>query len=86
MKQVNNFQECLEYVNRLGVVNPYKPIGWRQSDLCKIVEKLETAAVNQKQTNYPYPLTVVYHRAQSQHHMIFKVNGCRVILKEIWKS
>jgi hypothetical protein len=44
MKEVRNFTECLEYVNRLGIVHPLKPFGWRQQDLCAIVATLEVMA------------------------------------------
>ena len=79
MKQINNFDECLEYVNRLGIVSPSRPIGWQQNDLVAIISELETASVNQKQTSYPYPLKVQFHRGASQgvnwHRLIFRVNG-----------
>ena len=48
MRTIKNFDEALKYVNRLGIVSPYKPIGWRQQDLCKIVEILEDASLRSK--------------------------------------
>lgn len=68
MKQVNNFDECLEYVNRLGIVSPSKPIGWRQSDMVAIVGKLEHLIGK-------YPFKVRYHRARSIKHLVFSTTG-----------
>ena len=36
MKTVNNWEELLEYVNRLGIIHKDKPIGWRQQEFIKI--------------------------------------------------
>ena len=69
MKQVNSFQECLEYVNRLGIVNPSKPIGWRQQDLCAIVEKLEWLMGKR------YPFKVRFCRKHSNARLTFSTVG-----------
>ena len=66
MKRINNFQECLEYVNRLGLVNRSKPMGWRQANLVEIVARLEAAG--------PYPLLVKFHRSISGRKATFTVN------------
>ena len=90
-KQVNSFNECLEYVNRLGIINPTKPIGWRQNDLVAIVHSLETASEwsgtkgthiwkpRHNNVGYPkaYPFTVKFLRRNSEGSRVlrFYVNG-----------
>ena len=48
MRTIQNFDEALQYVNRLGIVSPFKPISWRQSDFCKIILKLEEESAHDK--------------------------------------
>jgi len=43
-KQVINYQDLIEYLNRLGIVHKDKPIGWRQQDLCAIADRLLACA------------------------------------------
>ena len=69
MKQVNDFQECLEYVNRLGIVSRFKPIGWRQADLCAIVDKLTWLM------GCRYPFKIRYHRKHSITRATFSTVG-----------
>jgi len=82
MRTIKNFDEALKYVNRLGIVSPYKPIGWRQQDLCKIVEILEEESdkfvsahiapkiISPYEIKWPmpklYPLKVHFHRKLSR--------------------
>ena len=73
VKTVRDFEDCLEYVNRLGIVNKTKPIGWRQSDLCAIVTGLERIAGFH--CNAIYPFTVTYKRGDSFQSLVFVING-----------
>ena len=73
MKKVSDYDELLHYVNRLGIVNKTKPIGWRQGDLCAIANALERIA--QFHSNKPYPFLVKYHRKESLMSVVFTVNG-----------
>lgn len=70
MPTINNFNEAMEYVNRLGIIYNTKPIGWRQKELCAIVEILEELATQRDKLNLSvvlktYPFTIKYHRTQS---------------------
>ena len=78
MPTINNFNEALVYVNRLGIIYNTKPIGWRQKELCMIVELLEGLATFQDKT---YPFTVKYHRSKSTRYggdgLYFTINNER---------
>ena len=54
MKVLYNWEETLEYVNRLGLVNRSMPIGWKQQVLMDNVVRIETISA--------YPLIVQYNR------------------------
>jgi hypothetical protein len=62
MKTVNDFQECLEYVNRLGIVSRSKPIHWRQANLCQVVEGIEELAGGRG----AYPFKATFCRAATR--------------------
>lgn len=75
MKEVKDFQECLEYVNRLGIVNPSKPIGWRQQDLCAIVSTLEVMA--DKSSSVLHPFTCRHNRPGNARAYPFRIQFLR---------
>ena len=77
MKTINNWEELLEYLNRLGVVNRHKPIGWRQEELMTILVKIESH-VN---TMPKYPFKIKYLRAMSRTSLNFKINHYQVRLR-----
>ena len=62
MKTLNNWQETLEYVNRLGLVSSSTPIGRKQQVLMANVKAIETMST--------YPLQVRYSRKND----VFEVN------------
>lgn len=68
MKTLNNWQETLEYVNRIGVANPTMPIGWRQQVLMDNVNLIEGLSINK------YPIAVKYSRVNDE----FTVNHLTV--------
>ena len=75
MRTIKNFDEALKYVNRLGIVSPYKPIGWRQQDLCKIVQMLNIAPFYSNTK-----IKVHFHRklSRARHKLLFTVNGKQI--------
>jgi hypothetical protein len=60
MAKLNNWEETLAYVNRLGVANPTMPIGWRQQVLMANVNLIEGLHDPEQQI---YPLDVKYSRS-----------------------
>lgn len=63
MKKLNNWEETLNYVNRLGVANRTMPIGWRQQVLMDNVNLIESLSVNK------YPIHVRYSRIDDTFHV-----------------
>ena len=74
MKQIKDFDECLEYVNRLGIVNKTKPIGWRQQELCAIVSHLQWLIGG-------YPFSITFHRIRSNKtgRLVFSTPAFHVV-------
>jgi len=56
MKTLNDWQETLHYVNRLGLAHPTMPIGWKQQVLMDNVNIIEGLSVEK------YPIRVHYSR------------------------
>lgn len=69
--KLNNWEETLHYVNRLGLVNRTMPIGWKQQVLMDNVNRIE-ALHNPAQPMYP--LEVKYSRKSDS----FTVRGLTV--------
>ena len=70
MKILNNFQEALDYVNRLGFAGSKGP-GWipvAQGRMCDVINELESAVVGKPKDEIkwpgesPYPFRVRFHR------------------------
>ena len=59
MKSVYNYQDLIQYLNRLGVVSR-RPIGWKQQDLCAMADRLLACAESRT-----LPFTVHFFRKWS---------------------
>jgi hypothetical protein len=68
MTTINDYDELLTYLNRIGVVNKDKPIGWRQHDLCSIADKILFLRKRE------YPFNISYRRGIFDR-LCFKING-----------
>jgi hypothetical protein len=68
-KRLHNWEETLEYVNRLGLANPSMPIGWKQKVLMDNVNVIE--ALHDPKQPAVYPIDVRYSRINDQ----FTVNN-----------
>jgi hypothetical protein len=66
MKELGSFQDTLEYVNRLGFVNPKDPIMYKHADLCAIASAIEKAA-DKAQAGTTYPISIRFHTFVSDH-------------------
>jgi hypothetical protein len=60
MKILNTWEETLQYVNRLGLVNNKMPIGWKQQVLMANVNLIESLSIDK------YPITVRYSRKNDE--------------------
>ena len=56
MKTLNNWEETLHYVNRLGLAHRTMPIGWKQQVLMDNVNIIEALSIEK------YPIKVRYSR------------------------
>lgn len=72
MKQLNNWEETLEYVNRRGIVNPTMPIGWKQQVLMDNVTAIEKES--------SYPLNIIYKRITDTFLIIESKTGNKYII------
>ncbi len=71
-KMVINYQDLLEYLNRLGVVNPSKPTGWRQQDLCAMADRLIACA---KGRVFPFYIRFWREYSKGTSALYFSIDG-----------
>ena len=82
-KMVYNYQDLLEYLNRRGVVHKDKPIGWKQSDLCAMADRLIACADGKV---FPFHIRFFRQASLGTAKLYFAVDGITYALPADMRS